>query len=465
MRHTFFMLLVRSAATIALAVVSVACDAPVPTTTQTPSVGGQDRSSPAVPALADVPIVDVTDGVLAMQVAIARGVSAGRNASVDSLREASPADEGATDGSGTGLRLVFVSNAHGELEDCGCPRHPLGGLARRATIWDGIDAEPGAAFHFDAGNALFRDAPQVGRDAPSVSQLERAGVIARALSAMDAHFLAVGPRDLTAGAAELQRLAQRARLPLLATNLQVAGSALGRVSVVAESEGVRVGFVSVLRSDSQSEGFWQQTGATALDDVSALTAEIASLRAASVDLVVLVDTAGGDGMERLLESLEVAGAAPDVIVMSGNGISTHEPRVLRGIPALESGNRGKQVAHLTLTLVPGQPVSFATEARAWAMILESVQNTSRVLGQSEERLARSRSRGGTDPVAQNVLQALRQQRAELPGLYAMLLEQRARAESGAGAAASRLETELVNVELEIEERADIRDMVAEVLGE
>jgi hypothetical protein len=123
------------------------------------------------------------------------------------------------------------------------------------------------------------------------------------------------------------------------------------------------------------------------------------------------------------------------------------------------------VAHLTLALADGQPVSFATEARAYAMMVESVQNTSRVLGQSEERLARTRARGEDDPVAENVLLAMRQQRAELPRLYAMLLEQRDRAGSGLAAAASRLGVELVNVELEIEERADIRDMVVAVMGE
>jgi 2',3'-cyclic-nucleotide 2'-phosphodiesterase (5'-nucleotidase family) len=457
--------LTAAALVLMLAATGTGCQSPATGPVPGPATSAVAAGSGAAAVAPDGPILNITDSVLTMQVAIARAVSTARNASVDTMASA-------VEGSGqieatdvTGLELVFVSNAHGELEDCGCPRHPLGGLARRATIWDGIDSAPGAALHFDAGNSLFRDLPQPGGNGPSDEQLERAGVIARAFGAMETQFLAVGPRDLTAGAATLKQLSQTGGVELLATNLEYEGGPLGQTTVVAESGGVRVGFVSVLRRDSHDAAFWQQTGVNATDEVAALTTAIASLRAAEVALVVLVDTAGGEGLEQLTASLAQSGALPDLIVMSGNGMSTHEPRLVSGIPALESGSRGKQVAHLTLALAEGQPVSFATEARAYAMMVESVQNTSRVLGQSEERLARTRARGEDDPVAENVLLAMRQQRAELPRLYAMLLEQRDRAGSGLAAAASRLGVELVNVELEIEERADIRDMVVAVMGE
>ena len=54
----------------------------------------------------------------------------------------------------TNLTILYSSNIGGIIETCGC-RPPLGGMARRATIIDGVREEGGNLLVLDSGGLLF----------------------------------------------------------------------------------------------------------------------------------------------------------------------------------------------------------------------------------------------------------------------------------------------------------------------
>jgi len=56
---------------------------------------------------------------------------------------------------GNQITLVYTSNDDGDYEQCGCPVHPLGGIARRATVIDRARAEADATLVLDAGDVFI----------------------------------------------------------------------------------------------------------------------------------------------------------------------------------------------------------------------------------------------------------------------------------------------------------------------
>src|SRR5690348_4439749 len=51
---------------------------------------------------------------------------------------------------GKQIALLYSSNLGGDYEQCGCPVHPLGGVARRATVIDRARDEADAVLVLDA---------------------------------------------------------------------------------------------------------------------------------------------------------------------------------------------------------------------------------------------------------------------------------------------------------------------------
>src|SRR5262245_25114753 len=122
---------------------------------------------------------------------------------------------------GKQITLLYSSNLDGDYEQCGCPVHPLGGVARRATIIDRARSEADAALVLDAGDlflpqrASFRDGKL-----PDAGEIERrARLLAAAFSRTGTTALLPGERDLVIGLPLLRRLAKETRVPLVAANL------------------------------------------------------------------------------------------------------------------------------------------------------------------------------------------------------------------------------------------------------
>ena len=54
------------------------------------------------------------------------------------------------------VSLIVTTNVHGEVDPCGWPKKPLGGLARKATIIDELKEGGKDPIILDAGNLFFK---------------------------------------------------------------------------------------------------------------------------------------------------------------------------------------------------------------------------------------------------------------------------------------------------------------------
>ena len=54
------------------------------------------------------------------------------------------------------VSLIVTTNVHGEVDPCGWPKKPLGGLARKATIIDELKEKGKVPIILDAGNLFFK---------------------------------------------------------------------------------------------------------------------------------------------------------------------------------------------------------------------------------------------------------------------------------------------------------------------
>ena len=54
------------------------------------------------------------------------------------------------------IKIIATANVMGEIDPCGWPKNPLGGLARKATILDQISQTYKDAYIVDAGNLFFK---------------------------------------------------------------------------------------------------------------------------------------------------------------------------------------------------------------------------------------------------------------------------------------------------------------------
>src|SRR5437764_7398365 len=98
---------------------------------------------------------------------------------------------------GQQITLVYSSNGEGDYEQCGCPVHPLGGVARRATVIDRARADADAALVLDAGDLFL---PQRGDHAdgkrPDPGEIERrAKLLAGAYGRIGTTAFLPGERD------------------------------------------------------------------------------------------------------------------------------------------------------------------------------------------------------------------------------------------------------------------------------
>jgi len=362
------------------------------------------------------------------------------------------------------VQLLFGSNNHGELEDCGCRSNPLGGLARRATIagFDPVGDHPvSARFHLDAGNALFANNDlQTPADFDRSPEAIRAHAILRSFGAMNVGAMGVGERDLSLGVDFLRDAARQARVTLVNANLMRDGRTLFDATTELTLRGVRIGVVGASDGVPQNQDLYTQRGIEIVEPAEPVANAIAGLRAARNDVVVLIYTGGFDSARTLTTQLADLGRAPDLVIVSGSSRMMREPLFVGGVPVIEAANRGKHLVRLDMFLpAGGAGFRFRTTAPSqgrgtYGPLLTAIRALT-----NTERTMRMLEAG--DP--------RRQQYTRLRDTQLERVDALARAaRTGAPAPAestdedgsfAELVTDFIDVRLDIEEREDIRALV------
>ncbi len=309
------------------------------------------------------------------------------------------------------LTVYYTGNVHGEVEDCGCKKNPMGGLARKAQLIAtssqtevALDRPDGFAV-VDAGDLFFKS-PQVGQ----LGERERkvtllvADAVVEALNTMPTDAFSPGRLDLAMGAKETERLRKASRFPWVSANLRRQGQAGLWLPpfVVKEVAGRKLAFVGLI--DEQDPAALREVGFEADEPRQALLAQAAPLRAAGVEGIVLLSNLGVNRTEQLVDGLDRASLPVVLAVASGTRRTTFQPiwTPRLEVPLVESGAQGKHLGRVDLHVIEGKLEVASGKSPAGSAATHyigsyrSVHNARRTLAESsaqdaptQERLKRS----------------------------------------------------------------------------
>jgi hypothetical protein len=285
------------------------------------------------------------------------------------------------------IALVYTSNVQGEYERCGCPVHPLGGLARRAAEVDEIRAESDGVISVDAGD-LFLPAETAKAPArpPAPSEVERrARLLAAAYARLGVTAFSPGERDLALGAPLLRRVLSEAEVPAVSANLEEPGGRpLFDADRIVEVAGVRVGIFGVTALSPPDEAKTKAWGVVVRDPVEAAKREVAALRARGARIVVaLVHVGGTPDSKRLLAAVP----GIDWAVLGHSGMNLEDPEPVGGARMLEAMSMGKHLGRLDLHVVEGDGAGPWTARGARAQLQTILADHRGQLADYRQRLA------------------------------------------------------------------------------
>ena len=256
------------------------------------------------------------------------------------------------------LIIAWSGEVRGEIEPCGCPTTPYGGMARRAHLLDQLrsmqdpQGPPVPVFHLDAGDLLVkgqRAADQGGQ--AGEQRLSRARLILSLLDRMGLDGRSPSPGDVLPG------------LPVSPSALSVSLPGFAPARII-ERGGVRLGVIGVSAAASGAPG-------TPVDPVAAvLAARQGAVQQGEdeADLWVLLSNADAETNAR------VAAAAPWLgMILATPGESRDPPRLAtppaQAPPILEVPDRGRYLSavHLWLGAASG-PVTLR-DSGPWQQLM------------------------------------------------------------------------------------------------
>jgi hypothetical protein len=245
--------------------------------------------------------------------------------------------------------VLYASDLLGAYETCGCPVHPMGGLARRATQVDRARADSDGALVLDAGDDLL---PAPGRPADAGELERRARLVLRAMGRIGTTAFTPGERDLALGVPVLRRLAAEARVPIVSANLRDrTGKPLFPPDRLIDAAGLRIGVFGVTAPPTTADAAaLRAAGIDAGDPAAVARDEVAALRARGAAMVIALVHVGAPADTRRL-----LGAVPDIdwAVGGHSGLRLESPEAIGGARLLGVLPEGKELGRLDLHAVEG----------------------------------------------------------------------------------------------------------------
>jgi 2',3'-cyclic-nucleotide 2'-phosphodiesterase (5'-nucleotidase family) len=291
---------------------------------------------------------------------------------------------------GKALALVYTSNVGAEYERCGCPVHPLGGLARRAAEVDAIRVESDVVISVDAGDLFLPTTDGEPGRPPAPSEVERrARLLAAAYARLGVTAFSPGEHDLALGVPLLRRVLAEAKVPVVSANLVDArGAPLFPADRLVDAAGVKVGIFGVTASAPPAPERWRAWGAVVRDPVAAARAEVASLRARGARIIVaLVHVGGTPDSKRLLRAVP----GIDWAVLGHSGLNLETPELVAtagggGARELEAMSLGRNLGRLDLHVVDGDGAGPFADRGARAQLRTILADHERQIVDYEQRL-------------------------------------------------------------------------------
>lgn len=289
--------------------------------------------------------------------------------------------------------ILVLGRVLGTIAPCGCTTEPLGGLS---YAFGAIDARSTAAGRVvvEPGSFLFPDpeGPEAPTDAAAWAQAEeRARLLQTRFSALGERLVSgVGPTDLSspAGKAALTKYA----LPRTIANADDPAALAATKHRLVKVAGGTIGVTSVV--DPGAPGASSLGALRPIEE--ALPAEIAAMRAAGAELVIVQVLARRPQVEAIVQ------AVPGIDVAVVGLTEGEKARV--GAPAthvgdtwiVEPGEQVQTMTHLRLTIDRKAVPSGIPAPATWTVVPPRAQQEAE-LARLEERLSKFRGDPAADP--------------------------------------------------------------------
>lgn len=263
------------------------------------------------------------------------------------------------------LKIAATTDVHGRLrawDYYANAADPARGLSRAATVIDSLRrAAPGRVVLVDAGD-LLQGNPMT-YVAARVDSLAPHPVVA-AMNVMRYDAAALGNHEFNYGLDLLDRATRRATFPFLAANTErLDGGRVYAPSVMVTRAGVKVGIIGVTTPGAMVWDRDNLRGRLKVTDiVAALPAQVAAVRRAGADVVVVVAHSG------------VGGEASYDTVATGLGSENAMARVAQEVAGIDLIVVGHSHREMADTLINGvmlvQPRNWATSVSVTTIAME-----------------------------------------------------------------------------------------------
>ncbi len=256
------------------------------------------------------------------------------------------------------LFLVYTTDISGEIEHCGCPGHPRGGLARRVEHVRKL-MEKGPVLQVDAGNLFF---PYRG-NRPRITDKHKAHarLLAKGVSRVGVHAVNVGYQDVQASPEFLKKLARPEDMdpiPLVCANLYNTEPPKRVFSPyqVVRIKGVQVGILGMMGPGD----LYRNKELEIKDPVEVASALVPYLKE-KCDLVILLYAGSFKDLNQLVRHVKGVDIA---VVSSRSSRLTRRPFIAGETLVLQAGNRGMYLGKMDLTVKKEAKQKLSEKKRA-----------------------------------------------------------------------------------------------------
>jgi len=244
------------------------------------------------------------------------------------------------------LYIFFANDLLGEIDLCGCPGRPMGGVARRAKYVQRLIELGEPVIQLDAGDSFLRFHPS-GFPVPD-SEKEFARVIAKSSAKMKLDAFNVGALDMSLGLEFLEGLKKETKpygnLDLISSNLydKAMLRPIFETEKVIERAGIRVGVFGLTRETAEIPAniLVREPKATSEQMVKRLWQE------KRCDLVIGLFNLGLEESKKLVE--QVPGI--NLVIVSGNPQYLWSPELVDNTLLVQAGAGGKYLGQLKISL-------------------------------------------------------------------------------------------------------------------
>ena len=239
------------------------------------------------------------------------------------------------------ISIVSTTNVYSEFYDCGCPKNPLGGLARKTFFLKNMMPDRDSIL-IDAGNALF-DSNQINPDNLSIENKRfKARNFVKTLEFLGQDVVNIGSNDFKGGVDFLINITDNSSVNFISANLydKSSNKLLFKPYHILEKDGARIAFIGL----SQSARSNSIINKNFIEEGNKYISELKS----SVDIIVMLVNVLDENLIDLSKSFNSA----DYIFLSGSTKRT-EPRSKQsdsGALVYGGGIQGKHLSILDIRI-------------------------------------------------------------------------------------------------------------------